>query len=164
MKRLTGVVASLVCVLCLVAYSSPQAEGDPSACKIMTKSDVESILRVTVTDGAPMAGHAAAMLPKNARSCVYRRPGAPEVSMLASITVTRADPSMFDTILQNYQSPELASLGLPKPVAGLGEKAAYIPVGRQMLVYVKGYLLNISALSGGVDQVEMLAKLAMARL
>jgi hypothetical protein len=48
--------------------------------------------------------------------------------MLASISVAMADPSMFDTLLQNYHSPELAALGLPKPVPGLGEKAAYIPV------------------------------------
>jgi hypothetical protein len=71
---------------------------------------------------------------------------------------------MFDTLLHNYQSPELAALGSPRPVAGLGEKAAYIPVGRQMLVYVRRYLVNISALTGSVEQTQTLARLAIARL
>jgi hypothetical protein len=164
MKRLIAVVVPFLYSVCLVA-SSPQPAGvDPSGCEIMTKSDVEAVLRVSVDAGAPLAGSAASLLPKNARSCVYRRPGTPEVAMLATITVTRADPAMYDSLLHNYQSPELAALGLPRPVAGLGEKAAYVPTGRQLLVYVNGYLVNISALTGSVDQAQMLARLAIARL
>ncbi|HEV3062685.1 MAG TPA: hypothetical protein VGY48_30845 [Vicinamibacterales bacterium] len=128
MKRPIGAIASVLCWLCLGASASPRADTDPSACTIMTKADVESVLHVAVQAGAPMTGQAASLLPKGARSCVYKRPGAPNVSMLASISVAMADPSMFDTLLQNYHSPELAALGFPKPVPGLGEKAAYIPV------------------------------------
>jgi hypothetical protein len=155
--------ATLLMATCWLA-GVRSADADAQACQVLTKSDVTIIVHVKVADGVPLTGKAAAMLPSGATSCVYRRPGAADADMVATITVTRAAASMFDTIAQNYESPALAAIGAPQALHNLGQKAMYIPVGRQLIVYQKGYIVNISDFAGGLQQAEELAGRAITRL
>ena len=164
MRRLSLLVAFVVCCGSFVAGTGHPALAFGSACSLMSRADVEAVLHTTVGSGSPLAGSAAEMLPRGATSCVYSPPGAGQLAMVASITVTRAGSSMYDTMFHNYQAPPLVSMGAPQPISGLGEKAFYEPVGRQFVVYAKGYLINIAGSSIGVRQGTQLARRVLARL
>jgi hypothetical protein len=126
------------------------ALADPASCYLMTKSDVESVLHVIVANGHRMQGGGADV-------CVYG---------VASLAVGRANKTQYDAIIAN-----MAKLGSTTAVSGFGEMATYVAKGHQLIVYDKGFIINVSVRSGGplndptaLNEAKELVRRALARL
>jgi hypothetical protein len=148
MIRLFDRVAALVFVAFVAAWQP--ALADPASCQLVTKSDVESVLHVTVGNGNRMQGGGADV-------CIYG---------VASLAAGRSSITQYDAMIAN-----MAKLGPTTGISGFGEKANYVLKGHQLIVYAKGYVVNVSVRVAGplndptaLSQAKELMRRALARL
>jgi hypothetical protein len=144
---------------CLPATAAPSAAG-LAACDVMTKSDVETVLRTNVNVGRPFT---LGSPQQPVAGCAYLS-SASDAS--ATIEIGRADRPRFDSEERRYQpGGDHATQGPPRPVSGVGQQAFWFKghLSNQLDVYAKGYLIGVNS-TGGLDQLKALAKRALARL
>ena len=134
-----------VTVTLAAALSAPACASD--ACRLLTKSDVESVIKAKVQSMKPLGPEA---------GCQYMLAGKSLFPGTVSLQLHSASRSDYDEYLRKSASELKAKIS---PIGGLGEKAAWD--GGRVIVYAKKQLWVFTGGLPGMSAQDQRARLVV---